>query len=205
MSEARKVGGRREGAGRPKGSLNKRSIQAIEEVAERWPDWTPLMHLATVANDKALDEEIRLDAAKAAAPYVHPKPKGVELDPDGIVALEARITAARLLATARTMDDNPGLADRLARAALRISDQVVVVERADRAPVVSYEEAAPVRSRSSETEPEPTPACQPALRPAAAPGPKPAADRPAYTPVTHWPEPKNHSSLMADDYSPFKD
>ena len=70
-------GGRREGAGRPKGSKSRRTIskvpllpaiahrQAIEEL--------PLDILITAARDKSQPLELRLAAAAKAAPYFHAK------------------------------------------------------------------------------------------------------------------------------------
>lgn len=117
MSESQKHGGRRRGAGRPPGSLNKRSIEAIEAVAALYPNWTPLLQFAAVANDKLLPVEVRLDAAKAAAPFMHPRPKPVELDPEALIELEGRIAEARAKAIAvQGVDPLAGLAERLDRA-----------------------------------------------------------------------------------------
>ncbi|MFG1346114.1 hypothetical protein V5F59_14565 [Xanthobacter autotrophicus DSM 431] len=135
MPDDRKRGGKREGAGRPKGSLNKRSIEAIEAVVAKYPDWTPLLHFATVANDTSMPADIRLDAAKAAAPFFHPRPKSVELDPDALVTLEGRIAAARASATLKETGEHlGGLGDRLLRAMARADDllpSVTVVDRGD--------------------------------------------------------------------------
>lgn len=116
---AKQHGGKREGAGRPKGSLNRRSLAVIEEVAERYPHWSPLLHLASVANDETLDPEIRLDAAKAAAPYCHAKLRPVVADADELVELEGRIAAARAKATVKEITGFDGLAERLSRARAR--------------------------------------------------------------------------------------
>jgi hypothetical protein len=73
-------GGRREGAGRPRGSKNRRTIkkvpllpaqahrQAVEEM--------PLDILVAAARDKTQPIELRLAAAKAAAPYYHARVSG---------------------------------------------------------------------------------------------------------------------------------
>ena len=123
MSKARNHGGKRQGAGRPAGSLNKRSIEAIEAVANRYPDWTPLLHFAAVANDETLPTEVRLDAAKAAAPYIHPRPKPTEHDPEALVELEKRVAEARAKAVAKEgIDPLSGLGARLDRAFKRLED-----------------------------------------------------------------------------------
>lgn len=121
MTDDNTHGGKRSGAGRPAGSLNKRSTKAIEAVAERYPGWSPLLHFAAVANDETLPPDIRLDAAKAAAPYIHPRPKPSELYPDAAIALEKRLAEVRAGAVAKeTLDPLSGLGDRLERAFKRL-------------------------------------------------------------------------------------
>nr|WP_321442951.1 hypothetical protein [uncultured Cohaesibacter sp.] len=113
-------GGARPGAGRPKGSLNKRSLEEIEAVKAKYPDWSPLMHLATVANDEEQDVQVRLDAAKAAAPYFHAKPKPVEIYPDLNAEARAKAANARLSSELECVKEDEGLAARLIRAKERI-------------------------------------------------------------------------------------
>lgn len=69
-------GGKRERAGRPPGSLNKATIDRQREVEES--GITPLNFLLSVMRDEDADIEKRLDAAKAAAPYVHPKLSSIQ-------------------------------------------------------------------------------------------------------------------------------
>lgn len=86
-------GGRRQGAGRKKGSQNKRTIEQVQAVEES--GLTPLEYLLDVMRSPIppeLEDAVkngdvepeliaalsgwhhkRMDAAKAAAPYVHPK------------------------------------------------------------------------------------------------------------------------------------
>jgi hypothetical protein len=70
-------GGRREGAGRPKGSRNKRTIAKVRLLPARAHRQTveemPLDILIAAARDKTQPIELRLAAAKAAAPYYHAK------------------------------------------------------------------------------------------------------------------------------------
>lgn len=76
-------GGKREGAGRPPGSKNKKTKEQQEAVAATGQ--TPLEYLVSVFQDEERDERVRIDAAKAAAPFVHAKLSNVEmktLDPD---------------------------------------------------------------------------------------------------------------------------
>ena len=66
-------GGRREGAGRPRGSRGRRGREAVAKAEALGP--TPLevllesMHAARAEGERAE----AVDCAKAAAPYVHPK------------------------------------------------------------------------------------------------------------------------------------
>lgn len=76
-------GGTRPGAGRPKGSPNKASIarqQAVEASG-----LTPLDYMLGRLRDDTLDDEARFEAAKAAAPYVHPRLASTELKGELIV------------------------------------------------------------------------------------------------------------------------
>jgi hypothetical protein len=59
------------GRGRPPGSRNKRTVETQERVAAS--GMTPLEYLTSVYQDVSADEGRRIDAAKAAAPYVHAK------------------------------------------------------------------------------------------------------------------------------------
>lgn len=215
-----KRGGARPGAGRPVGSLNKRSVAAIEKVAEQFPDWSPLQHFATIANDETLDPSIRLDAAKAAAPFIHPRPKPVELDPAALVDLERQLVQVRLTAQDQILHSKPGLSERLARA----KERIVVVTGISRAPDeashdepiddlserlaerlaaqrLSPPEGAPATPSAG---PEPARAAAPVPEaPAAAPEPPPA---PApYRPITPEPAPLRFSQTMDPNYRPLED
>lgn len=64
-------GGARPGAGRKKGGANRLTEKAIEQA--RAGGLMPLDYLLQVLRDEGNDMATRIDAAKAAAPYVHPK------------------------------------------------------------------------------------------------------------------------------------
>jgi hypothetical protein len=64
-------GGKRPGAGRPPGAINKRTQETIEAVAASGE--TPLEYMTRIYRDPTVDHARRDDMAKAAAPYVHPK------------------------------------------------------------------------------------------------------------------------------------
>ncbi|WP_425906807.1 hypothetical protein [Nitrobacter sp. TKz-YC02] len=195
-------GGKRQGAGRPKGSLGKRSIEAIEAVAEEFPDWTPLKHLARVANDATLDAEIRLDAAKAAAPYVHPKPKGIEIDPEALIDLEKRIAKVRAENNVKAFKDGfglDGLGDRIDRAKARASAKQAAVSLSSSGDIeitatIPVKPAAVIEAEVAPAPQSPPPAPgapAPAPQAAVAPPPPPAdwdvPPRP-YSPILPWPE-----------------
>lgn len=65
------AGGKREGAGRRKGSPNKTTAQRIAEVAAS--GLTPLDHMLQVMRDPLQPAERRDWAAEKAAPYCHAK------------------------------------------------------------------------------------------------------------------------------------
>lgn len=75
-----------EGAGRKKGSVTKvtRVLRAAEEFAAKY-DLQPLDYMYMVINDEGCGKQLRLEAAKAAAPYVHMKmPTRIDIgNPDG--------------------------------------------------------------------------------------------------------------------------
>jgi hypothetical protein len=66
-------GGKRPGAGRPPGLRNKKTMEQVAAVQES--GITPLDYMLSVmrAPSGTVEDAVRLDAAKAAAPYVHPR------------------------------------------------------------------------------------------------------------------------------------
>lgn len=69
-------GGKREGAGRKPGTPNRTTQEQREAIAAS--GLTPLEYMLSVMRSDAADEARRLDAAKAAAPYVHARLSAVE-------------------------------------------------------------------------------------------------------------------------------
>lgn len=69
-------GGNRQGAGRKKGSRNKATAAQIAAVAASGE--VPLDHLLKIMRDESQPTSVRVEAAKAAAPYCHPKLASVE-------------------------------------------------------------------------------------------------------------------------------
>jgi hypothetical protein len=81
-------GGSRQGAGRPAGAQNRKTVEQVAAIEAE--GLTPLEYLTSVYRDEAAEQTKRIDAAKAAAPYVHARLNSVELkgDPDNPVAVE---------------------------------------------------------------------------------------------------------------------
>lgn len=69
-------GGYRPGAGRKPGAINRKT----QEIALRACDegLTPVEYLLAVMRDESNEQAVRIDAAKAAAPYCHPRLQAVE-------------------------------------------------------------------------------------------------------------------------------
>lgn len=76
-------GGKRNGAGRPKGARNKRTRALSEATAEAsilaQDGESPLAFLLQVMRDETKEPMVRLDAAKAAAPYQHARLSSIDL------------------------------------------------------------------------------------------------------------------------------
>lgn len=66
--------------GRQKGTRNKKTEELLGEV--KAGGIMPLDYLLQVMRDEGAEEARRIDAAKAAAPYVHPKLQPVDKDGD---------------------------------------------------------------------------------------------------------------------------
>ncbi len=69
-------GGKRPGSGRPKGAATKKTREIADTAAAQ--GITPLEYLLSIVRDESLERPERVDAAKAAAPYVHPRLATVE-------------------------------------------------------------------------------------------------------------------------------
>lgn len=79
-------GGKREGAGRPAGTPNKATLARQAEVAAS--GLTPLDFMLSILRDDTKDEGARFEAAKAAAPYVHPRLSTVDASVEGGLRIE---------------------------------------------------------------------------------------------------------------------
>lgn len=83
-------GGVRTGAGRPKGAATVKTREIADAAMES--GLTPLEYLLSILRDANAEQNVRIDAAKAAAPYVHPRLATVDLGnkDDKPFATEAR-------------------------------------------------------------------------------------------------------------------
>lgn len=85
MPRGSKPGERR--GGRKEGAANKRTREIADKAAEE--GLTPLEYLLSVFRDEEEERAVRIDAAKAAAPYIHPRLQSTTVSvPDG---LEVRV------------------------------------------------------------------------------------------------------------------
>ena len=89
------LGGARPGAGRKKGGANRINDEARKKALE--DGLSPLEYLLGVMRDIRQDDARRLDAAKAAAPYVHARLANVahtgEIDSKITVNINKRVYA----------------------------------------------------------------------------------------------------------------
>ena len=69
-------GGKREGAGRRKGSRNKRTAELQARIRATGLD--PLAFMIAVTRNPKAPLELRFEAAKQAAPFCHPRLSAVE-------------------------------------------------------------------------------------------------------------------------------
>ena len=71
-------GGYRAGAGRKAGSTNRFSKDLLEKAMKEGV--LPVDYMLDVMRDESMDARTRLDAAKAAAPYVHHRLASIKID-----------------------------------------------------------------------------------------------------------------------------
>ena len=69
-------GGARSGAGRPAGSINRRSAETLAEAFAE--GITPVEYMLEVLRDDAADQKRRDWAAEKAAVYLHPRPASTD-------------------------------------------------------------------------------------------------------------------------------
>ena len=79
-------GGARTGAGRPEGGASKRTREIADKAAEE--GLTPLEYMLERLRDTELAPADRFEAAKAAAPYIHPRLSNVDAKLEGGLRIE---------------------------------------------------------------------------------------------------------------------
>ena len=87
--QKKKGGGYRKGAGRPKGSLNKRTLEVLKNHVSK--GMTPVEYMLKVFRNHALPAERRDKMAIAVAPYVHPRLMSHEVGGKGGGALQMEV------------------------------------------------------------------------------------------------------------------
>jgi hypothetical protein len=90
MALGRKTGGRQKGA-RNRATAEARAVAEATGIL-------PLDYMLSVMRDESLDRATRMDAAKAAAPYLHPKMSPTEGKPNELSGAEEhgiRVTFVR--------------------------------------------------------------------------------------------------------------
>lgn len=75
--------------GRQKGSRNKRT--EAQAVAIETSGLTPLDYMLTVLRDPKAEDDLRMEAARSAAPYVHPKLANIEVSGKDGGPLEVKV------------------------------------------------------------------------------------------------------------------
>ena len=71
-------GGSRPGAGRKPGTINRFSKDLLEKASQS--GLLPVDYMLGVMRDESLGTRLRIDAAKAAAPYVHQRLSAIAID-----------------------------------------------------------------------------------------------------------------------------
>lgn len=99
MAEGATHGGKRKGAGRPKGSLTRRSEVLAEALLSN--GHCPVEALIRLAQEAEAQGDLgqAIGAWKSIIPYVYPKPKAVEVDPETVIELAKAIAEARVSAS----------------------------------------------------------------------------------------------------------
>src|ERR1700726_3641242 len=69
-------GGKRSGAGRPKGAKSAKTLEIARKAIES--GLTPLEFMMDILRDVNQPKQLRFEAAKSAAPYIHPRLAHIE-------------------------------------------------------------------------------------------------------------------------------
>jgi hypothetical protein len=99
-------GGPRNGAGRKPGQATKLNQQAREQALEG--GISPLDYMLSILRDETVDKAERMDAAKAAAPYVHARLSSAEVKSDVTHNFVARVPNKAADSTTWQQQHTPG-------------------------------------------------------------------------------------------------
>lgn len=102
-----KRGGARPGAGRPKGSVNRRSVDTLAHAMASGQ--SPVEYMLAIMRDDDADPNERAWAAEKAAPYLHPRPapeqRRIVLDLPDTTSIDGVKEAARAVIRATAAGD----------------------------------------------------------------------------------------------------
>lgn len=77
MAKHRKTGGRKKGT-KNKATIEREKAAAADLEKAKADGTSPLEYLLKLMRDESKGDELRFEAAKAAAPYIHPKLSAIE-------------------------------------------------------------------------------------------------------------------------------
>ena len=122
MKQASEISLKSKKAGRPKGSMNKRTRALSNRLLKEGN--CPASALVRIAKAAEREENLSLavDAWKAVLPYIHAKPKAVEFYPNAFAKMAKDIAALKNEATKTNKSD---IGTRLERAIEKLSDRQV--------------------------------------------------------------------------------
>ena len=108
MAELAKHGGKRRGAGRPKGSVTRRSEVLAEALLSNGQ--CPVDALVRLAQEAEAQGDLgqAIGAWKSILPYVYPKPKAVEIEPEIVIELAKEIAKVRASAATKELGGSYG-------------------------------------------------------------------------------------------------
>lgn len=186
-------GGKREGAGRPRGSANRRTAALREAIEAEGVD--PAVALVRIAKAAEEREEFPLavEAYGKVMPFLHSRPKPTEADPDALIALERALLRMKIEETAEAVKRDEGLAERLARAKKRkLAAEVAEIfdALADAAEDAQVIDASPTPTVAPTPAPAPSAGSAAPAQPAPASEYRPILPRPALAATTDWAAPR---------------
>jgi hypothetical protein len=84
--------GHKKSGGRPLGVPNKERRELFDMMAEKYPDYNPVISMIEIARDYNNEIDLRFQAHKEVAKYVFPQLKAVEFSGTNGGAMEIHIT-----------------------------------------------------------------------------------------------------------------